>query len=136
MASPHVRALIGELASRIEEVIKQELREAIDHVGLGVERGSRRPVSAANGHRVLKSASRTKGAKRDHAELDTLAQRFTDFVARNPGLRIEQINKQLGTTTKDLALPIRRLVIQGTIKAHGQKRSTTYTVVGGKRRKK
>jgi hypothetical protein len=28
-------------------------------------------------------------------------------VKANPGLRIEQINKELGTTTKDLALPSR-----------------------------
>ena len=30
----------------------------------------------------------------------------------HPGLRIEQINKELGTLTKDLALPIRKLLIK------------------------
>jgi predicted transcriptional regulator len=47
-------------------------------------------------------------------------------VKNNPGLRIEQINKQLGTTTKDLALPIRKLISDGVVSAKGQKRSTTY----------
>jgi hypothetical protein len=41
-------------------------------------------------------------------------------------MRIEQINKQLGTTTKDLALPIRKLISEGAITTKGQKRSTTY----------
>jgi hypothetical protein len=46
---------------------------------------------------------------------------------RLPGsLRIEQINKDLGTATEDLALPIRKLIADGMISAKGQKRSTQY----------
>ena len=67
-----------------------------------------------------------RGAKRTSADLDALSERFASFVKANPGLRIEQINKQLGTTTKDLALPIRKLIADGTLSAKGQKRSTTY----------
>ena len=67
-----------------------------------------------------------RGAKRSSADLEALSTRFAQFVASNPGLRIEQINKQLGTTTKDLALPIRKLIAEGRLKAKGQKRSTTY----------
>jgi hypothetical protein len=67
-----------------------------------------------------------RGAKRSSADLEELSSRFASFVAANPGLRIEQINKQLGTTTKDLALPIRKLISENRIKAKGQKRSTTY----------
>lgn len=65
--------------------------------------------------------------------LEQLQEQFHDFVKDNPGLRIEQINKQLGTTTKDLQLPIRKMIADGTILAKGSKRSTTYTV--GKRKK-
>jgi len=67
-----------------------------------------------------------RGAKRTAADLDALSDKFASFVKANPGLRIEQINKQLGTTTKDLALPIRKLIGEGQISAKGQKRSTTY----------
>jgi len=67
-----------------------------------------------------------RGAKRSSADLEALSERFASFVKANPGLRIEQINKQLGTTTKDLALPIRKLISEGVINAKGQKRSTTY----------
>jgi hypothetical protein len=67
-----------------------------------------------------------RGAKRSSADLEALSERFASFVKANPGLRIEQINKQLGTTTKDLALPIRKLISDGMINVKGQKRSTTY----------
>jgi hypothetical protein len=80
---------------------------------LGIARGVGRPRGG-------------RGAKRTSADLDALSDRFASFVKANPGMRIEQINKQLGTTTKDLALPIRKLIADGTISAKGQKRSTTY----------
>lgn len=67
-----------------------------------------------------------RGGKRTPADLEALSERVGSFVKANPGLRIEQINKQLGTTTKDLALPIRKLVADGVINTKGQKRSTTY----------
>ncbi|HET9619830.1 MAG TPA: hypothetical protein VFP84_00590 [Kofleriaceae bacterium] len=67
-----------------------------------------------------------RGAKRTAADLEALSQQVASFISANPGLRIEQINKELGTTTKDLALPIRKLISEGAINAKGQKRSTTY----------
>ena len=67
-----------------------------------------------------------RGAKRTPADLEAVSTKFIAFVKSHPGLRIEQINKELGTTTKDLALPIRKLIADGVLKAKGKKRSTTY----------
>jgi len=67
-----------------------------------------------------------RGAKRTPADLEALSTKFASFVKAHPGLRIEQINKELGTTTKDLALPIRKLIAEAAITAKGKKRSTTY----------
>jgi predicted HTH transcriptional regulator len=75
-----------------------------------------------------------RGAKRTPADLEALSEKVAAFVKANPGLRIEQINKQLDTTTKDLALPIRKLISEGAITAKGKKRSTTY--FAGKKRSK
>jgi hypothetical protein len=75
-----------------------------------------------------------RGGKRTAAELDKLGDRFHEFVAKHPGLRIEQINKQLGTSTKDLALPIRKMIADGTLKTKGEKRSTAY--FAGEKKKK
>jgi hypothetical protein len=67
-----------------------------------------------------------RGKKRTAADLALMAYRFETFVRRNPGLRIEQINRQLETTTKELALPIQKLIADGGIRAEGRERSTTY----------
>jgi hypothetical protein len=72
------------------------------------------------------AGGRRKGAKRTGDELDKLAENFYAFVGKHPGLRIEQINKELGTSTKDLALPIRKMISDGSLKTKGSKRSTTY----------
>ena len=66
------------------------------------------------------------GAKRTAEDLEALSNQLASFVKANPGLRVEQINKELGTTTKDLALPIRKLLADNVITSKGQKRSTTY----------
>ena len=68
----------------------------------------------------------TRGAKRSPEDLEELQTRLATFVKGNPGLRIEQINKELGTTTKALALPIRKLLADKVITSQGQKRSTAY----------
>ena len=91
--------------------------------------GSSAPTVAAMAPPDVARAGRPRGgrgAKRSPADLEALSEKFAAFVKANPGLRIEQINKELGTTTKDLALPIRKLVADKVISAKGQKRSTTY----------
>jgi hypothetical protein len=82
------------------------------------------------GGAVLSRGGRRKGAKRSGDELDKLGDNFHAFVVKHPGLRIEQINKELGTTTKDLALPIRKMIADGSLKTKGSKRSTTYFAKG------
>ena len=64
--------------------------------------------------------------KRSQGEIDAAAESFRRFVEAHPGLRIEQINKQLGTKTKDLLLPIAKLTARGAVWTKGEKRSTTY----------
>ena len=81
---------------------------------------------SGNGKSTVRPGGLAKGEKRTPESLEKLAEQFVAFVGKHPGLRIEQINKQLGTTTKDLALPIRKLVADRRLKVKGQKRSTTY----------
>ena len=90
-------------------------------------------VAAATAGRVGRPRG-GRGVKRTPEDLEALANQFASFVKSHPGLRIEQINKELGTTTKDLALPIRKLIADGVISVKGKKRSTTY--FAGKKSKK
>ncbi len=117
------------VASFVEQVTQLARRAAMDTLEAALSgRQGRRAVATAD---AGPGRVRGRGAKRSPDELDKLAERFQTFVKESPGLRIEQINKQLGTTTKDLALPIRKLLAEGAIHAKGQKRSTTYFAGGG-----
>ena len=114
----------------VAQITELARRAAIDTLesAFGGRSGRAAPAAAAiavNLGRVGRPRG-GRGAKRSSADLQELSERFASFVASSPGLRIEQINKQLGTTTKDLALPIRKLISENRIKAKGQKRSTTY----------
>lgn len=106
---------IRALTQRHAEAIFQETFSAMGNAG-----------SPKNGTKSAGAVTKQRGAKRDPEELEQLSQSFAQFVHANPGLRIEQINKQLSTTTKDLALPIRKLIASGVITVKGQKRSTAY----------
>jgi hypothetical protein len=113
----------------VAQITELARRAAIDTLESAFgSRGGRAPaaaLAAVNFGRVGRPRG-GRGAKRTAADLEKLSEQFASFVKANPGLRIEQINKQLGTTTKDLALPIRKLISEGQISAKGQKRSTTY----------
>ena len=121
----------------VAQITELARRAAIDTLesAFGARGGSRNgggAVSAAVAAAATAGLGRVgrprggRGAKRTAADLEALSQRFAAYVKSNPGLRIEQINKELGTSTKDLALPIRKLISEGQISAKGKKRSTTY----------
>jgi len=120
--------------AQISELARRAAIDTLESAFAGrVSRGSHAaPVVASSEDRVERpraaaAAARPRvGAKRTAADLVALSERFAAFVKANPGLRIEQINKELGTVTKDLALPIRKLLADGVITSKGQKRSTTY----------
>jgi hypothetical protein len=107
--------VVADFVSQITELAR---RAAINTLETALGKG--------NGRSIRLGGGRGRGGKRTSADLDKLAEQFVSFVTKHPGLRIEQINKQLGTSTKDLALPIRKLVADGTVKTKGKKRSTTY----------
>jgi hypothetical protein len=117
--------------AQITELARRAALDTLESAFSGrVARGGAGSVATAtNG---VKHAGRVgrprggRGVKRSPADLEALSEKFASFVKANPGLRIEQINKELGTSTKDLALPIRKLISDGMVTAKGKKRSTTY----------
>jgi hypothetical protein len=117
----------GKFESEIQIVVSTFVEQVTDIAKRTTMETLARALSSSNGkHSVaMGSVSRT-GQKRDPAVIKKTAETFRAHVAKHPGLRIEQINKQLGTKTKDLALPIRNLIAEGAIKTKGEKRSTTY----------
>lgn len=105
--------MVADFVAQVTELARRAAVDTLQHA-LGKQHGT--PSTTFRGH----------GGKRTSNELDKLSGMFQAFVTKHPGLRIEQINKELGTSTKDLALPIRKLIAEGAIKTKGEKRSTHY----------
>jgi hypothetical protein len=73
-----------------------------------------------------KRAQRAAGEKRPPAELAKLTDKLGDYIKANPGKRMEAIGKALGMPTKELNLPIKKLLAVKKIKTQGHKRATQY----------
>ena len=126
-----MRALVDSFVADLANIWRRAALEAMtgaSGASSDTGNGNQRKRSSANGVAEMPSRKprQVKGGKRAPELLEQVSTSFAEFVTKNPGLRIEQINKQLGTTTKDLRLPIRKLIEDGVIKAKGLLRSTTY----------
>jgi hypothetical protein len=114
-----IQRLVDSFVAQITELAN---RAAIE----GLQQAVGRASGGKGAARLSLGRGRGRGQKRTSDELERTSDDLINFVTKNPGLRIEQINKQMGTTTKDLALPIRKMLADGTLKSKGKKRSTTY----------
>jgi hypothetical protein len=81
---------------------------------------------------VPSARSLAKGAKRPPGEISQLKEKVFSYITSSPGQRIEQINKELGTSTRELSLPLKKLISEGAVRTEGEKRATTYFPGDGK----
>ena len=71
-------------------------------------------------------AKRKAGEKRTQEELQQVCDRVQSYIRSNAGQGVERIAKALATPTKELTLPIRKLLDDKKIGSKGQKRATRY----------
>jgi len=69
---------------------------------------------------------RRAGEKRTPQQLAAITEQVFNYIKSNGGQGVEQIAKALGTSTKELTLPIRKLLADKKIGSKGQKRATRY----------
>lgn len=132
-----IRERVEAFAADIAELIRASAMETVAAaLGEGVVGGGRGGRGGRGGGRVAAGrpargasravASRAKGAKRPPGEIETLTGELASYIKSNPGQRIEQIAKGIGTSTKELTLPVKKLLAKKAIKTRGQKRATQY----------
>jgi hypothetical protein len=129
-----VEAFTADLTALIRRAALDAVKQVLDGDGARAPSPSQKrgrpagsgvkPSSAARPH------VRKPGEKRDPKILEALVERLFTFIKANPGQRIEPIGEALGLPTKDLALPVKKLLRAKRIAAKGLKRATTYSVAG------
>ncbi|HYP74702.1 MAG TPA: DNA-binding protein [Polyangiaceae bacterium] len=120
-----VEAFAEELSALIRDSAMETVREALGGGG-APRRAGRGGRAAASAAPVRGGGRREKGQKRDPGEIERLTGRLLDYVKGNAGQRIEQIAAGMGTVTKELNLPVKKLIAQKALKTKGQKRATQY----------
>jgi hypothetical protein len=121
-----VEAFAEELSALIRDSAMDTVREALGGGGSSPRRGARGARAAVSSAPVRGGGRREKGQKRDPGEIERLTGRLLDYVKGNAGQRIEQIAAGMGTVTKELNLPVKKLIAQKSLKTKGQKRATQY----------
>jgi hypothetical protein len=86
------------------------------------------PPRAAKAAPVVsrKAAKRAPGEKRPPQELAKLTEKLGDYIKSHAGERMEAIGKALGVPTRELNLPVKKLLAAKKIRTEGHKRATEY----------
>jgi len=122
-ARDQIQALIDSFVGELMKVIKTSaVAPEVD--GVRAARGaSRRTRSGSAG-----DASRTGGraVRRSAAEVASTTDSLLTFITEHPGLSAEGIAKGLDVSTRELVLPIKRLVMARALAVEGKTRATRY----------
>ena len=103
-----IESFVADLDALTREAALLALTEAFGEVGGGRSGGRR--------------------GKRTSGQLEQLQQHLLETIESNPGLRVEALSDVMGIPTRELALPMRKLLAARAVKKKGRKRATCYFV--------
>ncbi|MBN1608318.1 MAG: DNA-binding protein [Polyangiaceae bacterium] len=120
-----IRVRIQSFVDELSELVKQATLESVQAAlqgtnGASTRKGGRRAAVLAS------AARRAKGSKRTAEELDALVAMLLRHIQSNPGQRMEQLAASLDIASKELTLPIKKLLQENRLRTKGQKRATAY----------
>lgn len=114
----------------VADITELAKKAALETLETGLSGGIRRSTTTKG--LVGGPRGRRKSGKRSPEEIQEAANQLLEFIRENPGQRMEAIAKAMGSTTKDLTLPIKKLLQQNLVRVEGQKRATSYYPATGK----
>jgi len=137
------RALRARVDAYVRDLAALVRRQAVEAVGEMIRRGtltasapvpSRREGPAprpslrggAPSKGALRNPTRKPGEKRTPALLAHLTEQLFHHIKANPDQRVEQIAVALSVPSRELTLPLRKLLASSRITSRGQKRATRY----------
>lgn len=115
--TPKIQAALNQLIQAIHEETVASFSAMLTNRGRSPGASTKRAVSPR---------PKSRGGKRTAAELDAVKITLLAVIRKQPGLRTEQIAKEVGASTKELQLPMLQLREEKRIRIKGQKRAAQY----------
>ena len=122
----HVTAFVDDLGQLARRAAMEALSATLGALGVA------KPAPSTPARPAAVPQARKAGGKRirrDAGGLSQIKARLAECIAANPGQGMEAITKALGLATKDVALPVRKLIADGVLRTEGQRRGTRYFAV-------
>jgi hypothetical protein len=122
-----IGTILTVAARQIAEAVRADIANQLMHV---MGSGAGRQVAAASTSSASAAAPATGGGKRGRrgALNEPTLTRVLDIVKGTPGLRSEQIQKQLPLAPKLVKAALAKLRAAKRVKTTGEKRAMTYAV--------
>ncbi|MCA9639779.1 MAG: hypothetical protein H6718_05250 [Polyangiaceae bacterium] len=127
MIRARVETFVADLTDLIHQAILENVQAALGQALPSAPRRPGRPKGSASTAAPAARRAKKRGGKRTAAELADMADKLVGFVEKNPGSSIEEIGRGIAIPTKELALPVKKLLREGRLKKKGQKRATRYS---------
>lgn len=126
-----IDAFVEELTSLVKQAALESVSAALGNGAVAAKRGPGRPKGSTAAPKAA-PARRGRSGKRTPEEVAKTGAMVADYIKANPGQGVEGIGKALGLATKELQLPIVRLLETKAITSKGQRRGTKYFPGNGK----
>lgn len=133
MTTRDIEARVAAFVADLDGLVRQAALEAVQ-AALGGAKPAPAKKAAAPAKAAAKAAAPAKaaakpakkGAKRDPKELEKLVEAVKAHITQHPGEGVETIAKQLNVSSKEITLPITKLLASKAISKKGEKRATKY----------
>jgi hypothetical protein len=118
-----IDSFVQELSALVRQAAIESVRTALG-AGPAPARGPGRPRGTSNS--APTASVKRKGGKRTPEDVAKAAELVLGYVKTNAGQRLEQMARGLKMSTKDLKLPVAKLMEAKKLSTKGQKRGTRY----------
>ncbi len=129
----------SDLELRVRHVVEDFVRKITDIVNQQVVRAVQDTLSAKTTRAVSGRSTedaRPRRGRPPSPEIAMMSERIANFVQSKPGLRLEEIARDMGVESKLLKYPISKLLDAGVLRTEGQARGTRYFPAGSTGRRK
>lgn len=115
--TPKIQAALDQLIQTIHEETVAKFSALLASGGTSL---------AASSKRSPRALRKSSGGKRTADDLAAIKTTLLGIIKKQPGLRTEEIAKEIGASTKELQLPMLQLREEKLVRMKGQKRAAQY----------